>query len=107
MIISILFTIHVLVAASLVAVVLMQQSEGGALGIGGGGAGGMMSSRSAATFMTRLTMILGGLFFILSISLAVAANLTGQEQSAGQEAEQLDQQIPVEEEEPVLPETDG
>ncbi len=61
-----------IVAASLVGVILMQQSEGGGLGVGGSPSG-LMSARGAADFMTRLTSILGGLFILLAIALAVVA----------------------------------
>lgn len=65
-----------IVAASLVAVILMQQSEGGGLGVGGSPSG-LMSARGAADFMTRTTAILGTLFIVLAISLAVVASNKG------------------------------
>lgn len=71
---TVLLIIQLLIAAGLVAVILMQRSEGGALGIGGGG-GGMMSSRGAANVLTRTTMVLGALFVINCIVLAVVASV--------------------------------
>ncbi len=65
-----------IVAASLVAVILMQQSEGGGLGVGGSPSG-LMSARGAADFMTRTTAILGTLFIVLAIALAVVASNKG------------------------------
>ena len=65
-----------IVAAALVAVILMQQSEGGGLGVGGSPSG-LMSARGAADFMTRTTAILGTLFIVLAISLAVVASNKG------------------------------
>ena len=65
-----------IVAAALVGVILMQQSEGGGLGVGGSPSG-LMSARGAADFMTRTTAILGSLFIILAISLAVVASNKG------------------------------
>lgn len=65
-----------IVAAGLVAVILMQQSEGGGLGVGGSPSG-LMSARGAADFMTRTTAILGTLFIVLAIALAVVASNKG------------------------------
>ncbi|TGY87433.1 preprotein translocase subunit SecG [Marinicauda algicola] len=71
---TVLLIVHLLVAAALVAVILMQRSEGGALGIGGG-PGGMMSGRGAANLLTRTTMILGAVFVINSIFLAIVSGV--------------------------------
>lgn len=70
-----LLIVQTVVAASLVAVILMQRSEGGGLGVGGSSAG-FMTARGAADFLTRSTAILGGLFIILSITLAAIAGVT-------------------------------
>ncbi|MFA6122691.1 preprotein translocase subunit SecG [Sphingomonas sp.] len=67
-----LLVVHFVIALGLVTVVLMQRSEGGGLGMGGS-PGGLMSARGAADFLTRATSILGGLFILLSIVLAVLA----------------------------------
>ena len=64
--------VQAIVAALLVAVILMQKSEGGGLGVGGSPAG-LMSARGAADFLTRSTAILGTMFVVLSIVLAVLA----------------------------------
>lgn len=77
---TILLIIQILVAIALVAVVLMQRSEGGALGIGGG-PGGMMTGRSAASLLTRTTMILGGVFMANSIALAALSTIDRSSQS--------------------------
>ncbi len=69
-----------IVAAALVGVILMQQSEGGGLGVGGSPSG-LMSARGAGDFMTRMTAILGSLFIILAISLAVVASNKGKSSS--------------------------
>jgi len=70
-----LLIVQTLVAASLVAVILMQRSEGGGLGVGGSSSG-FMTARGAADFLTRATAILGGLFIVLSISLAALAGVS-------------------------------
>jgi preprotein translocase subunit SecG len=67
-----LLIVQTLVAASLVSVILMQRSEGGGLGVGGSSSG-FMTARGAADFLTRATAVLGGLFIILSITLAAMA----------------------------------
>jgi preprotein translocase subunit SecG len=67
-----LLIVQTLVAAALVSVILMQRSEGGGLGVGGSSSG-FMTARGAADFLTRATGILGGLFVLLSITLAAIA----------------------------------
>ena len=72
-----LLIVQTLVAASLVSVILMQRSEGGGLGVGGSSSG-FMTARGAADFLTRSTAVLGGLFVILSITLAAIAGTARQ-----------------------------
>jgi preprotein translocase subunit SecG len=67
-----ILVVHALIALALVAVILLQKSEGGALGIGSSSSG-LMSARGAADLLTRATAILGGLFILTSITLAVLA----------------------------------
>src|SRR5580704_13246151 len=67
--IVLLFVIHVAIAVALVGIVLLQKSEGGALGMGGGGMSGFMTGRSTGNLLTRVTMILAGVFFLTSIAL--------------------------------------
>ena len=67
-----LLVIQFIIAALLVVVILMQKSEGGGLTTGGSPSG-LMSARGAADFLTRATSILGGLFILMSIVLAVMA----------------------------------
>ena len=56
----------------LIGVVLLQRSEGGGLGIGTSqGMGAFMSGRGTANLLTRTTAILAGIFFILSLTLAL------------------------------------
>ena len=72
--ITIVVSIHLILAVALIGVVLLQKSEGGALGMGGGGMSGFMSGRSTANLLTRTTAVLVGLFFLTSIGLAVLAS---------------------------------
>lgn len=73
--VNVLLVINVFVCMALIAVVLLQRSEGGALGMGGGGGpSGFMTARGAGDLLTRITWILAGAFFVISITLTV---LTG------------------------------
>ncbi|MET0307081.1 MAG: preprotein translocase subunit SecG [Sphingomonas sp.] len=67
-----LLVVQFIIAALLVVVILLQKSEGGGLTTGGSPSG-LMSARGAADFLTRATSILGGLFILMSIVLAVMA----------------------------------
>ena len=67
-----LLVLHLLVTLVLIGVVLIQRSEGGGLGIGTTqGMGGFMSGRGTANLLTRTTAILGTMFFVLSLTLAL------------------------------------
>ena len=63
--------IHVVLAFLIIILVLLQKSEGGGLGIGGSSSGGFMTSRGTANTLTKITTIIGALFFITSILLAI------------------------------------
>ena len=67
---SILLTIHIIVAVSLVIYVLLQRSEGGLGGLGGG-MSNVMSSQSSNNFITKLTLYLATGFIVTSLSLAI------------------------------------
>ncbi len=70
---TILLTIHLMTAISLVCVILLQRSEGGALsGLGGdSGASSFMNARGKGNFLTRLTTILAIIFLCTSIGLSM------------------------------------
>lgn len=69
---TVLLIIHLFVTLALIGVVLIQRSEGGGLGIGSSqGMGGFMSGRGTANLLTRTTAILGTIFFLLSLALAL------------------------------------
>ena len=65
--------IHVVLAFLIIILVLLQKSEGGGLGIGGSQSGGFMTSRGTANWLTKITTLIGALFFITSILLAILA----------------------------------
>ncbi len=72
MLTTVLLIIHLFVTLALIGVVLIQRSEGGGLGIGTSqGMGGFMSGRGTTNLLTRTTAILGTIFFVLSLSLAL------------------------------------
>ena len=73
--VTIILTIHIILACCIIFAVLVQKSEGGGLGIGGSSAsGGFMTARGTANFMTKLTAILGACFFLTSIVLALLSS---------------------------------
>ena len=74
--VTIILTIHIILACCIICAVLVQKSEGGGLGIGGSGGagGGFMTARGTANFMTKLTAFLGACFFLTSIILALLSS---------------------------------
>lgn len=70
--INTLLFVHLIIALLLITVILLQKtSTDGLSGIGGGGNNmGIMSSRSAASFLSRLTIILAVVFFCNALLLA-------------------------------------
>ena len=68
-----LLTLHLLTCLCLVAVILVQSGKGG--GLAGGAFGGatqtVFGGRGATDFITRATVVLGVLFFLTSLSLAL------------------------------------
>lgn len=71
---TVLLIIHLLVVISLVTVILLQQNTSAGLGFGGDK--DFMSARGKKTALTRLTAILGAIFFFISILLTVVANIS-------------------------------
>ena len=69
--ITVILVIHVILAICIIFAVLIQKSEGGGLGIGGTQSGGFMTARGTANTLTKITTIVGALFFITSILLAI------------------------------------
>ncbi len=75
---TVLLLIHLFVTIALIGVVLIQRSEGGGLGIGTSqGMGSFMSGRGTANLLSRTTAILGTIFFVLSLTLALLNKGTG------------------------------
>ena len=75
---TVLLVLHLFVTLTLIGLVLLQRSEGGGLGIGSSqGMGSFMGGRGTANLLTRTTGILGTLFFVLSLTLALLGRGTG------------------------------
>src|SRR5208283_2882498 len=72
--ITVIVTIHLILAVAVIGVVLLQKSEGGALGMGGGGMSGFMTGRSTANLLTRVTAALAAAFMMTSVLLVVLHN---------------------------------
>lgn len=72
MLLGFLLVLLILVCIAMGTVILLQRSEGGALGMGGGPSG-FMSARGAGDLLTRITSILGGVFFFLCLLLTILA----------------------------------
>jgi len=73
---TLIVTIHLLVSLVLVVVVLLQSGSGGGLASAFGGAGGsdaVFGGRGAATFLSKFTTVLGTVFFLTSLMLALTS----------------------------------
>jgi preprotein translocase subunit SecG len=76
--IGFLMTIHYLTCFSMILVILLQSGKGGGLaGAFGGGGSTIFGGRGAGTILTRATMILGAVFFITSLWLALLSATGG------------------------------
>ncbi len=71
---TILFVVMIVISLAMTGVILLQRSEGGALGMGGGPSG-FMTARGAGNLLTRVTAILGGMFFLCAITLTIVGNM--------------------------------
>jgi preprotein translocase subunit SecG len=73
-----LMVIHYIVCFAMVLVILLQSGKGGGLaGAFGGGGSTIFGGRGAGTVLTRATMILGFLFFVTSLTLALMSTQGG------------------------------
>jgi preprotein translocase subunit SecG len=76
--VGILMVIHYVTCFAMVLVILLQSGKGGGLaGAFGGGGSTIFGGRGAGTVLTRATMILGCLFFVTSLSLALLSTQGG------------------------------
>jgi preprotein translocase subunit SecG len=70
---QVIIVIHVLLGMGVIGLVLMQQGKGADAGaaFGTGSSGSVFGAQGAASFLSRTTAILAGLFFTTSLGLAV------------------------------------
>ncbi len=68
---TVVIVVHLLVALGVVALVLLQQGKGADAGasFGSGASATVFGSQGSATFLSRFTAILAGVFFLTSLGL--------------------------------------
>lgn len=73
---SLLLTVHILVALSIIGLVLMQHGKGADMGaaFGSGASGSLFGATGSANFLSRTTGALAAVFFLTSLSLAYVAS---------------------------------
>jgi preprotein translocase subunit SecG len=73
---SLLLTVHILVALSIIGLVLMQHGKGADMGaaFGSGASGSLFGATGSANFLSRTTGVLAAVFFMTSLSLAYVAS---------------------------------
>lgn len=103
---TVILIVHVLAAATLVALILLQQGKGADMGaaFGSGASSTVFGSQGSASFLTRGTATLATIFFLTSLSLAYFTN-QGTSRSSVTESvmERVDSEAPVEEDMPSVP----
>ncbi len=87
----ILYVIVVVVALLLIGLILIQQSKGGGFGTSFGGIGESVFGAHASSHLTKLTVIMTTLFFILTLVLAVIVGRRGTEQGIAEKVVELEQ----------------
>ncbi len=99
--ISIILSLHILVAFALVIIVLLQTGKGASMGAAFGGASQtLFGPRGATTFLHKLTTIAAILFMVTSLALAMSST----KKEVKSLVEQKDgQQETVDETRPTLP----
>jgi len=72
---TLVWIIHLIVAAALIGLVLMQHGKGADMGaaFGGGSSGSLFGSTGSANFLSRTTAVLATLFFLTSMGLGFFA----------------------------------
>ncbi len=73
---SLVLTVHILVALSIIGLVLMQHGKGADMGaaFGSGASGSLFGATGSANFLSRTTGILAAVFFLTSLTLAYVAS---------------------------------
>ncbi|MBR2722868.1 MAG: preprotein translocase subunit SecG [Lentisphaeria bacterium] len=78
----ILYAAVILVAILLIALVLVQQSKGGGFGGAFGGLGESILGAQAGSHLTKLTVILSSIFFVLVLAIAILISHGGATKSS-------------------------
>lgn len=73
---SLVLTVHILVAISIIGLVLMQHGKGADMGaaFGGGSSGSLFGASGSANFLSRATAAMATLFFVTTLALAYLGN---------------------------------
>ena len=73
---SVVLTVHILVALTIIGLVLMQHGKGADMGaaFGSGASGSLFGATGSANFLSRATGILAAVFFLTSLTLAYVAS---------------------------------
>ena len=74
---------YVIIAVAMTVLILLQRGAGAAAGsgFGGGASATVFGSQGSANFMSRSTAVLAGLFFLLSLGMAIYHDKPGMQQS--------------------------
>jgi preprotein translocase subunit SecG len=74
--ITVVLTVHVLVALGIIGLVLLQHGKGADVGaaFGSGSSGSLFGATGSANFLSRTTAMLAAVFFLTSLGLAYLAN---------------------------------
>jgi preprotein translocase subunit SecG len=84
MLLTLFIVVYVLVAIGMSVLILLQRGAGAQAGsgFGGGASGTVFGARGAATFLSRSTGVLAGLFFLLSLVMGIYLGTTRTQQPA-------------------------
>jgi len=75
---------YILVAAAMIVLILLQNGAGAdaGSGFGAGASATVFGARGSATFLTRATSVLAGVFFLLSLGMGIYMHMHGAPQAA-------------------------
>ena len=98
--------VHVLLAASIIALVLLQRGKGAdaGAGFGAGASGTVFGARGSGSFLSRATAVLATLFFVTSLGLSYLFS-QGREETSVVDRVQPAQTVPAPAQVPALPPT--
>jgi preprotein translocase subunit SecG len=97
-VIAVLYTVVVIVALLLIGLVLIQQSKSGGFGSTFGGVGESVFGAQAVNHLSKLTVILTTVFFILTLLLAA---ISGQRAEESRRVKAMDKELAVDAAVPV------